>query len=257
MATTIDQKVVEMKFDNRDFERNTKQSMSTLEKLKEKLNFSGASKGLENISASAKKVDMAGLATGVETVKNKFSALEIMGVTALVNITNSAVNAGKALIKSISVDQISSGWNKMNEKLSYVQTLVNSTGLSVKEINGYLNELMWFSDETSYSFTDMTAALAQMTSTGGDIKNLVPMITGIANSVAFAGKGAGEFSRAIFNLNQSYSNGFLELRDWKSVQAAGVNSKQLTEELIAAGEALGTIKKGEVTIGNFNKSPNL
>ena len=254
MATTIDQKVVEMKFDNRDFERNTKQSMSTLEKLKEKLNFSGASKGLENISASAKKVDMAGLATGVETVKNKFSALEIMGVTALVNITNSAVNAGKALIKSISVDQISSGWNKMNEKLSYVQTLVNSTGLSVKEINGYLNELMWFSDETSYSFTDMTAALAQMTSTGGDIKNLVPMITGIANSVAFAGKGAGEFSRAIFNLNQSYSNGFLELRDWKSVQAAGVNSKQLTEELIAAGEALGTIKKGEVTIGNFTQT---
>lgn len=254
MATTIDQKVVEMKFDNSDFERNTKQTMSTLEKLKAKLNFSGASKGLEDISASAKKVDMTGLAAGVETVRNKFSALEIMGVTALVNITNSAVNAGKALVKSISVDQISSGWNKMNEKLSYVQTLVNSTGLSVKEINGYLNELMWFSDETSYSFTDMTAALAQMTSTGGDIKKLVPMITGIANSVAFAGKGAGEFSRAIYNLNQSYGSGALTLMDWKSLQGAGVNSKQLTEELIAAGEALGTLQKGQVTIGTFNDS---
>lgn len=252
MATTIDQKVVEMKFDNRDFERNTKQTMSTLEKLKAKLNFSGASKGLEDISASAKKVDMNGLAAGVETVRNKFSALEIMGVTALVNITNSAINAGKALAKSITVDPITKGWGKMDEKLSYVQTLVNSTGLSVKEINKYLDELMWFSDETSYSFTDMTGALAQMTSTGGDIKKLVPMITGIANAVAFAGKGAGEFSRAIFNLNQSYGGGFLTLMDWRSLQGAGVNSKQLTEELIRAGEELNKIKKGSVTIGTFN-----
>lgn len=252
MATTIDQKVVEMKFDNSDFERNTKQTMSTLEKLKAKLNFSGASKGLEDISASAKKVDMTGLAAGVETVRNKFSALEIIGVTALVNITNSAINAGKALAKSITVDPITKGWGKMDEKLSYVQTLVNSTGLSVKEINGYLDELMWFSDETSYSFTDMTGALAQMTSTGGDIKKLVPMITGIANAVAFAGKGAGEFSRAIFNLNQSYGGGFLTLMDWRSLQGAGVNSKQLTEELIRAGEELNKIKKGSVTIGTFN-----
>lgn len=254
MATTIDQKVVEMRFDNRDFEKNTRQSMSTLEKLKAKLDFTGASKSLENVGASAKKVDMTGLSTGIETVRNKFSAMEIVGVTALVNITNSAIEAGKALMKSITVDPVSMGWSKMNSKIDYVQTLVNSTGKSVKEIDGYLNELMWFSDETSYSFTDMTAALAQMTSTGGQIEKLVPMITGIANSVAFAGKGAGEFSRAIYNLNQSYGAGALTLMDWKSLQNAGVNSKQLTEELIKAGEALGTLKKGQVTVGTFNDS---
>ena len=254
MATTIDQKVVEMRFDNRDFEKNTRQTMSTLEKLKEKLHFKGASDGLEEISKAARKVDMNGLADGIQTVSAKFSAMEIIGTTALVNITNSAVNAGKQLVKSLTVDQVTSGWNKMNQKIGSVQTLVNSTGLSVDEIDEYLSQLMWYSDETSYSFTDMTAALAQMTSTGGDIKQLVPMIRGMANATAFAGKGAAEFSRVIYNLNQSYGSGALTLMDWKSVQLAGVNSKQLTQELIKAGEELGTIKKGQVTIANFNDS---
>ena len=254
MATTVDQKVVQMKFDNRDFEQNVKVSMSTLDKLKAKLHLDGASKGLENVSAAARKVNMDGLADGIQTVSAKFSAMEVIGVTALANITNSAVTAGLQLAKSLTVDQVSSGWNKMNQKIGSVQTLVNSTGLSVEEIDEYLSQLMWYSDETSYSFTDMTASLAQMTATGGDIKKLVPMIRGIANATAYAGKGAAEFSRVIYNLNQSYGAGYLQLMDWKSVQLAGANSKQLTEELIKAGEELGTIQKGQVTIGNFNES---
>lgn len=254
MATTIDQKVVEMKFDNRDFEKNTKQTMSTLDKLKAKLHFKGASDGLEEVSKAARKVNMNGLADGIQTVSAKFSAMEVIGTTALVNITNSAINAGKNMVKSLTVDQVTSGWTKMNQKISSVQTLVNSTGLSVDEIDEYLSQLMWYSDETSYSFTDMTAALANMTATGGDIKKLVPMIRGMANATAYAGKGAAEFSRVIYNLNQSYGSGALTLMDWKSVQLAGVNSKQLTQELIKAGEELGTIKKGQVTIANFNDS---
>lgn len=254
MSKTIDEKIVEMKFDNKEFETNVQQSMSTLDKLKAKLKFEDSAKGLENIKYVSEKVNMKGMSDAIDTVRAKFSAMEVVGVTVLANITNSAVNAGKALVKSLSTDQITSGWNKMNQKVGSVQTLVNSTGLSVKEIDEYLSELMWFSDETSYGFTDMTQALAQMTSTGGDIKKLVPMITGIANATAFAGKGAAEFSRVIYNLNQSYGAGSLQLMDWKSVQLAGVNSKQLTQELIKAGEELGKIQKGQVTIGNFNES---
>ena len=252
MATTIDQKVVEMRFDNRDFEKNTRQTMSTLEKLKEKLHFKGASDGLEEISKAARKVDMNGLADGIQTVSAKFSAMEVIGTTALVNITNSAVNAGKRFVSSISFDQIASGWDKMVQQMSSMQTLMNSTGKSIEEIEDYLNELMWYSDETSYSFTDMTSALANMTATGGKIDKLVPMIMGMANATAYAGKGAAEFSRIIYNLNQSYGGGYLTLMDWKSVKLAGANSKQLTESLIHWGEALGTIKKGQVSIANFD-----
>lgn len=254
MSTTIDQKVVEMRFDNSDFERNTRQSMSTLDKLKVKLHLKGASDGLDEIGKSAKKVDFSGISSGVQEVSAKFSAMQIIGTTALVNLTNSAMEAGKRIVSSISIDQVTAGWDKMGLKMGSVQTLVNSTGKSVEEIEGYLDKLMWYSDETSYGFTDMTTALANMTSTGGDINKLIPMIMGMANATAFAGKGAAEFSRIIYNLNQSYGAGYLQLLDWKSVQLAGANSKQLTEELIKAGEELGTIQKGQVTIGNFNES---
>lgn len=254
MSKVVDQRVVEMQFDNRHFEKNVHTTMSTLDKFKEKLNFRGATKGLDEVNAAAKRVDMNGLGKGVEVVSAKFSALQVIGITALTNITNQAINTGKQLIKSLSVDQLSAGWSKYEQKTANVQTLVNSTGKSVEEINQYLDKLMWFSDETSYSFTDMTSALAQMTSSGGDIDKLMPMITGIANATAFAGKGATEFAHTIRNLAQSYQTGFLNLMDMKSLDLMGTSSKQLKESFISVAESLGKIKKGEVTLANFNES---
>ena len=254
MSRTIDSRVVEMQFDNRQFESNVKTSMSTLEKLKQSLNLTGASKGLENVSAAAKNVNLSGLSGAVENIRLKFSAFEVMAVTALTNITNSAINTGKQLIKSLSIDQVTAGWTKYEQKINYVQTIMNATGKSVDEVNACLDELMWFSDETSYSFTDMTAALAQMTSSGGDIDNLIPLITGVANATAFAGKGAAEFSRAMYNLNQSYGMGSLQYMDWRSLELAGVASKQLKQIFIDTGVAMGKIKEGEVTIANFSST---
>jgi len=254
MSTTIDQKVVEMRFDNRNFENNVKQSLSTLDRLKQKLNLSGASKGLENISTTANKMNLNGMTNAIETVRSKFSVLEVAGITAIANITNSAVNAGKRLVKSLSIDQVAAGWNKYEKKTSSVQTLMNSTGKSLDEINEYLDQLMWYSDETSYGFTDMTAALAQMTSSGGKIEKLIPMITGVANATAYAGKGAAEFSRVMYNLNQSYGFGSLQLMDWKSIELAGAGSKQLKQILIDTAVELGKIKEGEVTIASFATS---
>ena len=251
MSTTIDQRVVEMRFDNKHFENNVSTTMSTLDKLKQKLNLDGATRGLENINNATKNVKMDGLASAVENVSMKFSALQVMGVTALANITNKAVDAGERLVKSLSVDQIMAGWNKYGQKTSSVQTIMNATGLEIEEVNKYLDKLMWFSDETSYGFTDMTAALGQMTSAGGDIKKLIPLITGVANATAFAGKGASEFSRVMYNLNQSYGAGYLQYMDWRSIDLAGVSSKQLKQTFIDVGEELGKIKKGTITVADF------
>jgi len=254
MSTTIDQRVVEMRFDNKQFEANVKTSMSTLDKLKQSLNLTGVSKGLENIGTAAKNINMSGLSDAVENVRLKFSALEVVAVTALANITNLAINTGKQLVKSLTIDQVIAGWTKYEQKIDYIQTIMNATGKSVDEVNKYLDKLMWFSDETSYSFTDMTAALAQMTSSGGDIDKLIPLITGVANATAYAGKGAAEFSRAMYNLNQSYSMGSLQYMDWKSLELAGVASKQLKQIFIDTGVAMGKIKEGEVTIANFSST---
>ena len=251
MSKVIDEKVVSMEFDNKRFERNVSTTINTIDKLKESLEFKDASKGFEEITESSKKVNMSSLGQSVETVKLKFSALQIAAVTALTNITNSAVNAGKRLVASLSTDNIAAGWNKYEQKTGSVQTIMNATGKSIEEVNGYLSKLMWYSDETSYGFTDMTASLAQLTSAGGNIDNLIPMIEGIANATAFAGKGAAEFSRAIYNLNQSYSAGYLQYMDWKSLDLAGVSSKQLKQTLIDTAVELGKIQEGQITLENF------
>ena len=255
MSKTIDEKVVEMRFDNKHFESNVQTTMSTLDKLKAKLNLTGASKGLEELNKASNKFNLNGMSNALETVSLKFSALEFIGMTALANITNKAVDAGSALVKSLSIDQLTEGWKKYEQQTASVQTLVNSTGKSVNEIEKYLNKLMWYSDETSYGFTDMTSALATMTSSGGDIEKLIPMIEGIANATAFAGKGAAEFSRVMqFGINQAYALGYMQVQDWKTIESATVNSKQLQESLISAAESLGKIKKGTVTIENFRAS---
>lgn len=261
MSTEIDRKIVSMEFDNARFEKNVHTSMSTLERLKKSLNLKGASDGLAAVEKASKNFDMSAVGNAAEAVRVKFSALQIAGITALQRITNEAITTGKQLVKSLSIDQITAGYNKYEQKTASVQTLMNSTGKSIDEINAYLQKLMWFSDETSYGFTDMTASLAQMTAAGGDIEKLIPMIMGIANSTAFAGKGASEFSRAIYNLNQSYSGGFLNYIDWKSVDMAGASSKELKQTFIDTAIALGTLSKegrtasGElVTIANFGQT---
>lgn len=254
MSREVDQRVVELQFNNTNFEKNTKKSMDSIDRMMEKLQFKGAEKGFEKLDAAAEKVDFATMNRSLDTLQQKFSALDIMAATVLANITNKAMNAGEKLVKSLSLDQITAGWSKYAQKTASVQTIMNATGKSITKVNQYLDKLMWYSDETSYGFTDMTASLGQLTAAGGDIDKLIPMIMGIANATAYAGKGASEFSRVIYNLNQSYSAGHLSLMDWKSVELAGVATAELKKQLIATGVELGKIKEGEVTVGSFSSS---
>ena len=252
MSREVDSRVVEMRFDNENFEKNTKKTISTIDRLMEKLQFKGAEKGFEKLDAAAKDVDFATMHTSLDRLESKFSSLNIVATTALVNITNKFVDAGEKLVKSLSIDQVASGWDKYTEKTSNVQTIMNATGKSIDQVNGYLNKLMWYSDETSFSFNEMTSALSSMTATGGDIEKLLPMIMGIANSVADAGQSGEAFVHTIRNLTQSYSTGFLNLQDWNSLAIAKTNSKALIENLIEAGKELGTLDaQGRTSAGTL------
>lgn len=254
MSQEIDQRVVEMRFDNAQFEKNSRDTMRTLDKLKEKLSFKGAAKGLEQVQAASENVDFSGMEKGLDTVQAKFSALDVIAFMALQRITDKVISTGEQMVKSLSVDQITSGWDKYNEKTSNVQTIMNATGKSIDQVNGYLNKLMWYSDETSYSFNEMTSALSQMTAAGGKIDKMIPMIMGIANATADAGKVGFAFQSTIRNLIQSYSAGHLQLQDWKSLNLMGTATKALKQELIDTAVELGVIKEGEVTIASFESS---
>lgn len=254
MSREVDQRVVEMRFDNAQFEKNTRESMKTLDRLQDKLQFKDVDKGFENIEKAQRNVNFDEMEGALDTLKVKFNALDVMTVAALTNITNKIVDTGERLVKSLSVDQVASGWNKYIEKTSNVQTIMNATGESIDNVNGYLNKLMWYSDETSYSFREMTSALSQMTAAGGDIKKMIPMIMGIANATADAGKTGFAFQSTIRNLTQSYSAGHLQLQDWKSLNLMGTATKALKQELIDTAVEMGKLKEGEVTIGTFEST---
>ena len=254
MSQEVDQRVVEMQFDNAKFEKNVQQSIDSLNRLDKSLKFKGAEKGFENIENASAKVDFDKMQGALENLSGKFSALEVIGTTALVKITSKAIDTGEKLVKSFSVDQVTSGWNKYAQKTASVQTIMNATGKSINKVNQYLEKLMWFSDETSYGFTDMTSALSTLTAAGGDIEKMIPMIMGMANATAYAGKGAAEFQRVVYNLAQSYGTGAIQLIDWKSVEQAGAGSQQLKQMLIDTAVDLGKIKEGDVTTGTFDST---
>lgn len=241
MSKTIDEKVVEMRFDNKQFESGVATSMSTLEKLKRSLKLDGAAKGLENIDSAAKKVDMSGLGGAVESIKLKFSALDVVAVTALANITNSAVNAGIQLAKSLSVDQVAAGWQKFSDKTTSVATLV-AQGNAIEDVTNQLDRLNWFTDETSYNFTEMVANIAKFTATGKGLEESVTAMEGIATWAALSGQNAATASRAMYQLSQAMGAGVMRKEDYKSIQNASMDTEEFRQKCIDAGVALGTLK---------------
>ncbi len=251
MSTNIEERVVKMRFDNAQFEKNISRSYESLDRFEKKLNFKGAGKGLQELQKAANTFSMDQLVAQADSVGTKFDAMSVVAISALQRITNEAITAGKNLAKSLTIDPITTGWQKYAEKTGAVQTIMNATGKSIDEVNGYLDKLMWFSDETSYGFNDMQQALSNMLIVGGDIDSLIPMIMGVANATAFAGKGAAEFSRVMYNLKQSYSAGFLRYEDWAIMQEAGATSTQLQEVIIQTAEEMGKIQKGSITQANF------
>ena len=234
MSRTIDERVVEMRFNNQQFERNAQTSISTLGKLKESLNLSGASKGLENISYAAKRVDMGGISNGIETVRTKFSALEVMSVTALANITNSAVNAGKRIASALTIDPIKTGFQEYETQINAVQTILANTeskGSTLKDVNSALDELNTYADKTIYNFTEMTRNIGTFTAAGVDLDTSVSAIKGIANLAAVSGSTSQQASTAMYQLSQALASGTVKLMDWNSVVNAGMGGQVFQDAL--------------------------
>ena len=243
MSKIVDERVVSMQFDNKHFESNVKTTMSTLDKLKKSLNLEKSAKGLENINAAAKNCNLSPMANAVESVKNKFSALEVMGITALANITNSAVNYGKRLISAFTVDPIRTGFNEFELKMGSIQTIMASTGESLDTVNKYLNELNEYSDKTIYSFSDMTSNIGKFTNAGVKLEDAVLAIKGVSNEAAISGANANEASRAMYNFAQALSAGYVKLIDWKSIENANMATVGFKQELINTAVELKVLKE--------------
>lgn len=258
MSKTVDERVVEMRFDNKNFESNVATSMSTLEKFKQKLKFDGATKGLEDINSASKRVNMSGLGSSVDAVSAKFSALQVMGVTALANITNSAVNAGKKIVSALTLDPVKSGFQEYETQMNAVQTILANTqkeGTNVAIVNKALDELNTYADKTIYNFTEMTRNIGTFTAAGVKLDTSVNAIKGIANLAAVSGSTSQQASTAMYQLSQALAAGKVQLMDWNSVVNAGMGGQVFQDALIRTSEHLKTGAKEAIkTYGTFRES---
>lgn len=258
MSRTIDERIVEMRFDNRQFERNVQTSLSTLDKLKQGLDLDGAAKGLENLGDAAKKCNMSALSSSVETVRAKFSALEVVAMTTLSNITNSALNTGKRLVSALTIDPIKSGFQEYETQIGAVQTILANTqheGTNLQQVNRALDELNTYADKTIYNFTEMTRNIGTFTAAGVNLQTSVDSIKGIANLAAVSGSTSQQASTAMYQLSQALAAGRVSLMDWNSVVNAGMGGKVFQDALVRTSELLGTGAQNAInTYGSFRES---
>lgn len=258
MSRTIDERIVEMRFDNRQFERNVQTSLSTLDKLKQGLDLDGAAKGLENLGDAAKKCNMSALSSSVETVRAKFSALEVVAMTTLSNITNSALNTGKRLVSALTIDPIKTGFQEYETQIGAVQTILANTqheGTNLQQVNRALDELNTYADKTIYNFTEMTRNIGTFTAAGVNLQTSVDSIKGIANLAAISGSTSQQASTAMYQLSQALAAGKVSLMDWNSVVNAGMGGKVFQDALIRTSELLGTGAQNAINMyGSFRES---
>lgn len=236
MSTTVDERVVEMRFDNKQFEQNIQTSLSSLDKLKKSLNLEGAAKGLETVNDAANKCsgNMSPLSNAVETVRVRFSALEVMAITALQNITNSALVAGKNLVSAFTIDPIKTGFEEYETQINAVQTILANTsskGTTLDQVNNALDELNHYADMTIYNFTEMTRNIGTFTAAGVDLDTSVAAIKGIANLAAVSGSNSQQASTAMYQLSQALAAGTVKLQDWNSVVNAGMGGQVFQDAL--------------------------
>ena len=231
MSKTVDERVVKMTFDNQNFDPKVNASMNTIDKLKSKLNFTGASKGLET------------MASATDSVKVKFSALNTVAMTAVMNITNNIVNSAKSIMASLTTAPIDAGYNEYESKLKSIKVMMASTGKSIDEVNAHIDDLAEYANKTIYSFDDMTQSVSKFTNAGVSLDKSVLAIKGISNEAAVSGASAEEASRAMYNFAQALSAGHVQLIDWKSIENANMATMEFKQQLIDSAVAAGTLTK--------------
>lgn len=234
MSTTIDERIVEMRFDNKHFESNVATTMSSLDKLKQGLNLKGATQGLEDIDKAAKKVDLSPIADSADAIKLKFSPLYSFMDQIFRNMANSAEMYGRRIVSAFTVDPIKQGFKEYETQINAVQTILSNTkskGTTIDDVNGALDELNTYADKTIYNFTEMTKNIGTFTAAGVDLETSVSAIKGIANLAAVSGSTSQQASTAMYQLSQALSSGTVKLMDWNSVVNAGMGGQKFQDAL--------------------------
>lgn len=258
MSKTVDERVVEMRFDNAQFERNVQTSMSTLDKLKQSLKLTDASKGFDSLGKAANNVRFDGMISGIDTVNTRFSYVQGMIMHQLNNIADACVRVGKNMVAALTINPVKDGFKEYETQMNAVQTILANTqkeGTNVKIVNAALDELNQYADKTIYNFTEMTRNIGTFTAAGVKLDTSVSAIKGIANLAAVSGSTSQQASTAMYQLSQAIASGTVKLMDWNSVVNAGMGGQVFQDALIRTSEHLQTGAKAAISAeGSFRES---
>ncbi len=249
--TTIDDKVVSMSFESSKFESGVNNTISALDKLKAALHFPNAGKGLDDINAASKRVDLGHIAQGVDNVRSKLESLRLVAIGVLSQLAAQAVRAGGTFIKSFTLQPLVAGFQEYATNLNAIQTILANTqasGATLKDVNAALLDLNKYSDKTIYNFSQMAKNIGTFTAAGVDLKTSTAAIKGIANLAALSGSNADQASTAMYQLSQAISAGSVKLQDWNSVVNAGMGGTVFQRALAVNAENMGKLKDGAVKL---------
>ena len=249
-SNVVDSKVVELSMQNKEFESNANQSISTLEKLKKSLKFDDTTKGIDKLNPN-----ISTLTAGIKTLSGAMDTVKVSASMSIAEIAKFKL-AGDAidyvkgkfaelnnLMSDFTIKQIDAGWGKYEEKTQSVQTIMAATGKTIEDVNGQLEKLNWFTDETSYNYTDMTNNIGKFTNNGVELGKAVTAMQGIGTWASISGANMNEASRAMYNLSQAISVGSVKLIDWKSIQNANMATTEFKQTAIDTAEAMNLLTK--------------
>lgn len=257
---SVEDKIVAMKFDNKQFDPNAEKTLGVIARLKQALNFSGAGKGINDLQATANKFSLNGLLNSASGIGSKFSAASVVAITAIANIVNKAVDAGVRIAKAFTLDPLKQGFQEYETNLNAVQTILANTqasGANLKDVNATLDELNRYSDQTIYNFSEMARNIGTFTAAGVDLKTSASAIKGIANLAALSGSNSQQASSAMYQLSQAISSGRVSLQDWNSVVNAGMGGTVFQRALAQTAERMGTLDKGAVQLTGKMKNVSI
>src|SRR5690606_13047205 len=259
--SSIDDRIVNMEFNNGKFMSGVKDTIGALDGLKKSLQLKDASKGMDDIESRAKRFSLQGMAEGIESISSKFSAMGVVAFSVLNNVVNKAVDAGARILKSLSLDPVMDGFREYELNMNSIQTILANTnkyGTTLEQVNNSLDELNHYAGKTIYNFADMTRKIGLFTNAGLELEESTSMIKGFSNAAAASGTNAQGAASAAYQLSQALSAGTIRLMDWRSLQNVGMGNKNMQEGLVQIAEAMGTISEmctnPEEVMSDFNGS---
>jgi tape measure domain-containing protein len=256
-VASVDDKVVAMSFETSKFESGVSRVLSGLALLKKSLTFDKAGKGLSDIDAASKKVDLSHIAKSVDDIRNKFSALSVAALAVFSSIAIQAVRSGAAIAKSFTIQPLIDGFREYETQINAVQTILSNTtaaGTNIRDVNRALDELNTYADKTIYNFSEMAKNIGTFTAAGVDLQTSVNSIKGIANLAALSGSNSQQAATAMYQLSQAISAGKVSLMDWNSVVNAGMGGTVFQRALAQTAVNMGRLDESALKLSGSMKN---